>query len=189
MVAAVVDLNEAQGDYPFANTRATKMLQEALAKAEREKDWSQRHVAKLMNYKTSVVLSHMASGRVPIPIERAPDFCRLLGLPPGEFLYAVLEQRFPEIDWNRHLSGAKRPASKVSKGYLTEELESLAGVELDELPQQITEILREVVSNRNAPKRWISLAELPVVEMLRKTHPSGLSMAQRKSLEEFLGQL
>jgi transcriptional regulator with XRE-family HTH domain len=165
------------------------MLAEGLEKAESDKGWSQRQVAKLMNYKTSVVLSHMASGRVPIPIERAPDFCRLLGIAPGEFLFAVLQQRYPEIDWNRLLSGPKKTTAKVSKGYLAEELEALAGAELDELPQSITEILREVVSNRNAPKRWISLTELPVIESLRKTHPAGLTVAQRKSLEEFLAQL
>lgn len=188
--ATVIDMNTAEGDYPFGSSRATKMLQDALKKAEEEKGWSQRYVAKTLNYKTSVVMSHMASGRVPIPIDRALDFARLLKIPAGEFLLAVLDQRHPEIDWLRHLAGAARKStSKSSESYVVEELESLAGAELDSLPQQVVNVLRDAVADRNAPRRWLALHEVPVVETLREYHPHGLTPANRKALDEFIAKL
>ena len=188
--AAVVDLNNAAGDYPFGNSQATRMLQAGLEAVEKDKGWSQRQVAKMLNYKTSVVLSHMALGRVPIPIDRALDFARLLKMPPGEFLMAVLEQRYPGIDWPRHLAGmSKKATSKAAESYVTSELEALAGTELDSLPQQVVNVLRDVVADRNAPRRWMSLHEVPIVETLREHHPHGLSPAKRKELDDFIAKL
>lgn len=188
--AAVLDLNSAAGDYPFGNSHATKMLQEGLAQADKDKGWSQRHVAKLLNYKTSVVLSHMALGRVPIPVDRALDFSRLLRLPAGEFLVAVLEQRHPDIDWTRHLAGvSKSSKARAVESHVTAELESLAGSELDALPQQVVNVLRDVVADRNAPRRWMALNEVPIVESLREHHPGGLSPAKRKELDAFIAKL
>ncbi|WP_375292199.1 helix-turn-helix domain-containing protein [Sphingomonas melonis] len=188
--AAVVDLNSAAGDYPFGNTHATRMLQAGLEAVEKDKGWSQRQVAKMLNYKTSVVLSHMALGRVPIPIDRALDFARLLKMPAGEFLMAVLEQRYPEIDWPRHLAGmSKKASTKAADSYVTSELEALAGTELDSLPQQVVNVLRDVVADRNAPRRWMALHEVPIVETLRDHHPHGLSPAKRKELDEFIAKL
>lgn len=191
MTATSVDLGAGSGDYPFGNSRAVKMLQEGLKKAESEKGWSQRHIAKLLDYKTSVVLSHMALGRVPIPIDRAPDFARLLKIPLGEFLMAVLEQRHPEIDWARNLAGAlgkKAPAATMDR-YVARELEGLAGTDLDSLPTPVVSVLRDVVADRNATRRWMQLGEVPIVESLRKSHPNGLTPAQRKQLDEFIAGL
>lgn len=189
--AAAATSNVSDGHYPFANSQATKMLQEGLERAERDKSWSQRDVAKTLNYKTSVVLSHMALGRVPIPVDRALDFARVLKIPANEFLMAVLEQRHPQIDWARHLAGAaaKKATSKAGDSYVTAELEALAGVELDALPQQTVNVLRDVVADRNAPRRWMNLHEVPIVETLRERFPHGLSPAQRKDLDAFVAKL
>lgn len=187
---AVVNLNSAEGDYPFGKSHATKMLQEGLAQVEKDKGYSQRQVAKLLNYKTSVVLSHMALGRVPIPVDRALDFARILKMNAGEFLMAVLEQRHPEIDWARHLAGAaKRSSAKATESYVTAELEALAGSDLDSLPQQVVNVLRDVVADRNATRRWMNLHEVPIIESIRDRHPHGLNPAQRKELDAFLAKL
>lgn len=187
---AVVDHNEQAGDYPYLNSAACRMLQTGLDQAEKDKGWSQRQVAKMLNYKSSVVLSHMATGRVPIPVDRALDFARLLKMPAGEFLFAVLEQRHPEIDWARHLSGgARKSAPKHADSFVATELEALAGAELDSLPQQTVNVLRDVVADRNASRRWMNLHEVPVVEALRKSHPEGLTPAQRKELASFIETL
>lgn len=189
--AAQMISSETDNDFPFAKTEATKMLSKALDTANEEKGWSQRQVAKLLNYKTSVVLSHMAAGRVPIPVDRALDFARLLKMDAGAFLMAVLQQRHPEIDFPRILSGVtkKAPAKAASSSYVVGELESLAGMELDELPQQTVEILRDVVTDRNAPRRWMGLGDVALVEEVRKAHPHGLSPAQRKAFVEAINGL
>ncbi|SFJ50061.1 hypothetical protein SAMN03159338_1581 [Sphingomonas sp. NFR04] len=189
-VTTAINLNAAEGDYPFQHTRATKMLADGLNQVEREKQWNQRAVAKLLNYKTAVVLSHMAAGRVPIPIDRAPDIARVLKLNAGDFIMAVLEQRHPEIDWARMLSGARAaPKAKGSDSFVATDLEALAGAELDSLPQNVVNVLRDVVTDRNPSRRWMSLGEVPIVEAIRNHHPAGLTPVQRKALDEFLAKL
>lgn len=179
-------------DYPLANTEATRMLAAALEKASEDKGWSQRNIAKMLNYKTSVVLSHMALGRVPIPVDRALDFARLLKMDASKFLLAVLEQRHPDIDFLRIL-GASAKSKAVSKSgresFVLDELESLAGRQLDELPNDQVNVLREAVSNPNAMRRWLAPHEVPVIETIRESHPQGLTPKERQQLGDFLKKL
>lgn len=179
-------------DYPLANSEATRMLAAALEKASEEKGWSQRQLAKMLNYKTSVVLSHMALGRVPIPVDRAMDFARLLGMDRQKFILAVLEQRHPEIDFGR-IFGITAKQKGTAKGgresHTLEELEALAGRPLDELPNDRINVLREVVASSDAAKRWLALHELPTVELIRNSHPQGLTATQRRELGNVLDKL
>ena len=94
----VVNINP-HPDYPMANSQATRMLAEALDAAKETNGWSQLTIAKMLNYKTSVMLSHMALGRVAIPIDRSLEMAQLLGMERSKFLLAVLEQRHPGIDF------------------------------------------------------------------------------------------
>src|SRR5689334_14158863 len=91
-------MHTSSGDYPLQGTRAQVMLESAM-KAAQATGRSQRQVAAELGYKTSVVLSHMTVGRVPIPVDRAKDMATTLGMDPDTFLLAVLEQRHPEIDF------------------------------------------------------------------------------------------
>src|SRR3546814_5165656 len=77
-------MTEKRSDYPYEETRATQMLATALKRAWNEKRLSQRTLAKQLGYRSSVVLSHMASGRVPIPIERVDDYAQLLDIDRSE---------------------------------------------------------------------------------------------------------
>lgn len=192
MVQAKVVPIDPSADYPLANTEATRMLAEALEKAGEDKGWSQRQIAKMLNYKTSVVLSHMALGRVPIPIDRAMDFARLLKMDAPRFLLAVLEQRHPDIDFLRIL-GASAKQKSTGKGgresFVLEELEALAGKPLDELPNDQLNVLREAVSNPNAARRWLAPHEVSAIEAIRRVHPGGLAPKQLQGLETALGKL
>jgi DNA-binding transcriptional regulator YdaS (Cro superfamily) len=175
-------------DYPLANTEATRMLAEGLKLAEEEKGLSQRSIAKLLNYKSSVVLSHMALGRVPIPIDRCVEIARLLKLESGRFLKAVLQQRHPDIDFDRLLgkSTGGSTAKARTDSYVVDELQAIAGKSLDELPVEKVDVLREVVGDNNPSRRWLGFNELPTVEVIRQVHPRGLSPADRAKLREFL---
>lgn len=91
-----------ENEYPLWNTRARRMFAKGLEELERT-GISQRTLAKTLGYKSSVVISHMANGRAPIPIGRTMDFVRHIPLEPAEFLMAVLEQRYPDIDFQKVL--------------------------------------------------------------------------------------
>jgi hypothetical protein len=187
----VVSIQGDSADYPLANSEATRMLAEGLKAADEEKGLSQRTIAKMLNYKSSVVLSHMALGRVPIPIDRALEISRLLKLDSAKFLLAVLQQRHPDIDFIR-LLGAGKVASRAptkSDSYLKEELEAIAGRSLDDLPVDKADVMREVVGDANPARRWVSFNELPTVELIRQKKPRGITAAERIELGKFLDTL
>jgi hypothetical protein len=164
----------------YAETEATMLLAGAIADRAGER-LSLRELGRRLEYKQPVVLSHMATGRVPIPIDRALDIARVVGLPPKRFLLAVLEQRHPGLDW----SMLAEPA-----GGFAAELETVAARPLDELPGNTKGVLREVVIDPRPSRRWLTTAELPAVELLRDLRPAiqdeGLSAEDKKNLRRSL---
>lgn len=171
------------GDYPFKGTRAQVMLEEGM-KVAQASGRSQRDVARDLGYKSSVVLSHMTVGRVPIPIDRAEDIARAISMDPRHFLLAVLEQRFPEVDFKTLFNIAFSSDATVRR------LEYIAGCSLDELPADTRVVLEEVVAARNPRRRWLALPEIATMELIRELRPdsstSGLSDEDRHAIEKAL---
>lgn len=185
---SAVSSPSASNDYPLQGTRAQRMLSEALDRANRDKQQSQRFIAQQLGYKGSVVLSHMSAGRVPIPVDRAVDFARYLGMDQNQFLLAVLEQRHPDIDFNRLLTKGVKP-KKGDESALLEELEALAGKPLDEMPIGQVRVMREVVQDANASRRWVHPHEIGILEQIRRYRPDGLTPAENRKLVECLETL
>ncbi|WP_435203725.1 helix-turn-helix domain-containing protein [Qipengyuania sp. 902] len=156
-----------ENDYPFADTLACRMLAEGIARAREDNGLSVRQIGKQMGYKTAVVLSHMATGRVPIPIDRAEELAGILGMAKSAFLRAVLIQRHPDVDWES-LSSSHQPGSPDNLAF---ELEAILGARLKDLTREQRAVLREVVGERSPQKRWLSVHELYVVEVLRNAFP------------------
>lgn len=154
-------------DYPLANTPAARMLAEGLARAKEERGMSVRSIGKQMGYKTAVVLSHMATGRVPIPIDRGAELADILKLDEDAFLFAILQQRHPDIDWVRLF---RRPSSSGDDG-LAMELEAVLGARLRDLTQEQRAVMREVAGERFPRRRWLSVHELGIVTRLRERFP------------------
>lgn len=175
-----------RGDFPLAESGAAVMLREGLLQARLERGLSARKIGAALGYKTSVVLSHMASGRVPIPLERAKAIAEAVGIDPSAFLLASLAQKEP---------GAVellRPAS-IADGYIDPfmaELLALAGHPLDKLPEEHKQVLREVVTDRTPRRRWLALAEIAAVVAIRETVPDfpsrGLDGAELNALRAIL---
>ena len=165
-------------NYPLASSAATRMLAQGLARAKDEQGLSVRQIGKIMNYKTAVVLSHMATGRVPIPIDRASELANILKLDERSFLFAVLHQRHPDVDWADIFRGEQ---SEGNDG-LAMELEVILGGKLKDLSREHRGVMREVASERSPRRRWLSVHELPVVMMLRELLPAlsteGLDQSQ-----------
>jgi hypothetical protein len=155
-----------ENDFPYGGTRAAYMLKLGLDRAKQERGVSIRTLGKRLGYRQATVLSHMASGRVPVPFERAPEMARQLDLNVAEFLVAILEQRMPEAGdvLLPYISCAPR-----TTGWL-HELETVAGTTLDALPDEHRAVLMEVVSDRAPRRRWLSLAELAIVTEMRRSN-------------------
>jgi hypothetical protein len=149
-------------EYNYKHTRAAQMLAEGLRRASSERGLSVRQLGKKLNYKQAVVLSHWATGRVPIPIDRAVEVAHEVGLPEREFLLAVLEQRHAEVDW------------KLITGFnddLIEDLEDIAGQPLATLSPEHQQVMKEVVAESRPQRRWLTLSEVPVMEAIREQAP------------------
>lgn len=176
-----------QPSYPFFDTAAQQMLDTGLKQTQLETGLNQHQIAKeRLGYKTSVVLSHMARGRVPIPVDRAKDLAAALNLDSGAFQLAVLEQRFPHLDFRNLFNPTFSSDRTVAR------LEAIAGCSLDALPEATIQVLQEVVAARSPRRRWLAPAELATMEFVRGLRPespqSGLSDQERQAITEaFLG--
>ncbi|MDC8755358.1 helix-turn-helix transcriptional regulator [Erythrobacter sp. sf7] len=171
----------------LSETKAARMLAAGLRRVSEERGLSLRQLAKILNYKQAVVLSHMSLGRVPIPIDRAEELAEVLGLDKASFLRAVVEQRHPEVDWA--LLGTSVEPEPQSSG-LAEELQAIIGGSLQELTSGQRRVLREVAHDGRAERRWATVQELPTLELIRQWRPSfreaGLPETDRRALKAML---
>jgi hypothetical protein len=167
----------AAGDYDYKETRAAQMLSDGLRRASAERGLSVRQLGKKLNYKQAVVLSHWATGRVPIPIDRAVEVAHEVGLPEREFLLAVLEQRHAEVDWNL-ITGFNDD--------LIEDLEDIAGKPLATLSPEHQQVMKEVVAEVRPARRWLTVNEVPVMEAIREQLPFVRSDGMPRSMIELL---
>lgn len=159
--------NDMDTEYPLADTTAARMLSEGLARAKHEQGSSIRQIGRQMGYKTAVVLSHMALGRVPIPIDRAEELADTLAIDKAAFLQAVVKQRHPDVAW--HLLSEGRRQSAFDS--LAHELEAVLGRSLKDLSSEQRAVIREVAAEPHPRRRWLSVHELHAVEVLRETVP------------------
>lgn len=170
---------------PFADTAAARMLAAALKRASDEQALSLRQLAKILQYKQAVVLSHMSLGRVPIPIDRAEEIADALDMNKSAFLRAVLEQRHPDVDWALLYKGNNRVAASDS---LAQELEAIFGASFSSLSASHRRILREVVNEQRPDRRWLTVHEIAVLEFIRgwrpKVREDGLSRSDYEKLKE-----
>lgn len=150
-------------DRRLAESLACRMLSAALQRAAAERGLSMRKIGAMLGYKQAVVLSHMASGRVPIPIDRAENIAKVLELDAGKFLRAVLDQRFPTVTWDLITGG--NDSSKADS--LTSELEIILNSPLAALTSDQRRVLREVAADPSPGRRWLSVHELPLMKEMR----------------------
>ena len=172
----------------FGDTDAARMLRGAIAHTRETKKISQRDLAKALGYKQSAVLSHMALGRVPIPVERAAQLAEHLSIDPQAFLVAILKQRFPSVKWNSEFwESESAPTSK----HFVRTLEAIAGRAMDDLSSAQMRVMREVAADPNSERRWLSVHEVQAINLLRRLLPKissdGLSPEDENLIEGLIG--
>lgn len=154
-------------DYPLSESPAARMLAEGLARAKDEQGLSIRQIGKRMGYKTSVVLSHMALGRVPIPIDRVEELADILKLDKKSFLQAVLRQRHPNVSWGI----LSEPGQVLGADNLAHELQAVLGAQLKDLNREQRAVMREVAAEHSPRRRWMTVHEMHAVQVLRELFP------------------
>lgn len=100
-VATPPDFPSEEAATSSINPRAATLLNDGLKTIERTEGVSVRELAIELGFRNSVALSHMASGGIPVPIDRCIDIAARLHIPEASFLLAVLDQHYPEIDFRR----------------------------------------------------------------------------------------
>lgn len=156
-------MSESSAQYPLQETIATRLVAAAVQRLQREQGLSQRDLALQLGYKTSVMLSHVALGRVPVPLDRVADLAKVLEIDLATLLVAVLEQRHPEIDFRSIMNIRAAPASPFLA-----KLEAIAGCPIDEFDSGRKTILEEVAAAANPRRRWLTIGEMEVFGIVRE---------------------
>lgn len=179
-------ISEPTAGFPFKESRAAIMLKNGLDRAHKERELSIRSIGKMLGYKQATVLSHMASGRVPVPLERATQIAEVIGIDPVAFLIACIEQRVTNAS-DLLMSHMEDDAHNFG---LTTELELISGSKLNDLTDEQKTILRKVAADPRPSRRWLTEAELPLVESIRRLRPNfasdGLGAADWARIERVL---
>ena len=171
--------------FPHAETDAARTLQSAINKAKVKNKTSLRTIAKTLNYRQAAVLSHMASGRIPIPVERAEKIAVALDINPSAFMKMVLKQRYPNM-------------SLAVEQHVFEHHALLNGLDTslppglnNATPSQMR-IIREVLRDEHASERWLSPHEVFFVSEIRRLRPDiiadGLSSDDLQQVRLALGR-
>ncbi|AMU95079.1 hypothetical protein AOA14_10730 [Sphingopyxis terrae subsp. terrae NBRC 15098] len=122
-------------------------------------------------------LSHMATGRGPIPVDRAPMLANHLKMDTAAFVAAVLRQRHPlamEII-------ASRGAAQEASAEVT--CETLIGLAPSKLTAEQIKIIREVARDIRPQERWLGLHEVAVMNAIRRLRPEGVSAEDVEAIE------
>jgi hypothetical protein len=143
----------------YRDSAAARMLAEAIQRKQAA-GFSLRRLAPTLGYKQSTVLSHMANGRIPVPLARAREIASVMGISQSEFLIAVMEQREPEASTMLMAGPIELAGAPQSFG---DELEEIAGQSLDELTAEQKDVMRKVAVDPNPARRWLSEAEIPTM--------------------------
>lgn len=174
-----------KSQFPYSDTLASIALKAALESSRRSRGKSLRAVARELNYKQPVVLSHMAHGRIPIPIERAEEIAAALGMEPKSFVKLALKQRYPDLDMPSFSKDVIR--TELIDGLTFEASGSHQMVELTDGQKMV---IREVMRDVAAPDRWLTPHEVGVIALIRQLRPSvsndGLNAADLKRLKQGL---
>ena len=168
-------------DPKLADSLAARMLSDALVRASTERGLSMRKIGAMLGYKQAVVLSHMTTGRVPIPVERAEEIAQLLQIDPAAFLGAILKQRHPNVNWALLDGQGSLTADDISH-----ELAVILGKPIRDLNEEQRAVMREVAAEPTPRRRWLSVHELTAMETIRETRPTvrseGLSSSDRDAI-------
>ena len=176
--------------HQHADTRAARMLNDAIDRMSAQRGVSLRQLASGMGFKSAVILSHMRSGRLPIPVDRAIQIANATEMDAATFLLAVLEQRHSDIDFAKFLGGADSVAQHTitpAERALLDDLANAAGKPVSSFTSEQLGVLREVAADPAPRKRWVGVNEAQIIAHMRAELPeivrNGLTITDREKLK------
>lgn len=178
-----VEMLVSSRNYRFADTEAAQMLAAAIHRYTQRSSGGLRALAEKLEMKQAAVLSHMANGRMAIPLERAPQLATALDMNVGQFTKAVLKQRFPGAMAVLDGEGQGRP--ELSAGQYAIQLAAEVGGSEALTPDRLR-IISEVVRDRKPEERWLAISEVAIVRLIRELRPAGLDHVDLRQLREAL---
>lgn len=180
-------MNVEAPELPFAHTSAARELKAAI-ETKKTEGISLRSIGRQLGYRQPVVLSHMASGRVPIPLERAHDLATIFALDERNFTLQVLAQRYPATPWQALFAMDRMPSRAGAD--LIWRIEAATGKPIQDLTADQLALILEVALAADPVRRWLTPFELPTVDMLRDLRSdfsrNGLSPSDIEFLREHL---
>lgn len=161
--------------FPYLDTEAALMLRSALDHNKRQNRVSLRQLATQLGYKQSAILSHMANGRVAIPLDRAEELADALGMSKPQFLTAVIKQKYRNfLNAIHELKAMESPAGELQPDQIN-------------LNDEQRRVLREVIRDRYPEERWLTPHEVALIKFLRKAFPDlavkGISEKDMRQIE------
>ena len=173
---------QTMAEFPSAGP-AAEMLAGALREYTARHSGGLRALAAQLGIKQATVLSHMANGRMAIPVDRAPLLARQLGMDEARFTWAVFCQRYPDAAEVLGETGSLDPPT-VS-GAQRQLAPMLASIK--ELSSERLAIITEVISDPSPAERWLAVREVAAVKILRRFRPEGLTQLDQEDLRAMLG--
>jgi len=155
---------------PYAGTRAAAMLKEALARYTSQHKGGLRALAGVIGMNQATVLSHMATGRIGIPLDRVQQFAEVLDLNVEAFSLAVIEQREPAM--LSLLQSVYRVETEgtdsAERAGLIREIRAAKVLS----PRQIS-LIRDIVRDPELSTRVVTGRESELIWKIREARPMG----------------
>jgi len=174
---------------PYAGSRAAVMLKEALTRYTSQHKGGLRALAELVGIKQSTVLSHMGTGRIGIPLDRAEQFAALLDMNAVEFTLAVLEQREPDV--HALLGGAYGFEESAALSGEAEAIIAMAR-HAEGLTTGHVSLIRDILHEKVPVGRWATGREGELLGIIRSARPQRMDDIEWDelfaSLREFLSR-
>lgn len=154
---------------PFADTPAAGMLDQAIKRYTAANPGGLRALAARIGIKQATVLSHMANGRIGIPLDRATQFADILGMDATTFSLAVLQQKDPEI-YNLLSTEARKKAAPTTTPFITPEALK-DGITISAFKMRL---IAEILSTPDDKIRHATGNEAELLNLIRSMCPMGL---------------
>lgn len=164
----------------FVDSIARNVLQNALRRARKERGVTLKDIATRLGIRQATVISHMATGRIGIPVDRAPEIAKILEIDPVWFTKLVLKQR--------HRTAMNAIGiDKLIPDDRDYDSTSLA-ITIAEHSADHARVMSEVARDIAPGERWLSVSELELMQLIRRLRPevstSGLSTEDMNAIQE-----
>lgn len=155
---------------PYAGTRAAEMLKEALARYTSQHKGGLRALAGEFGMKQATVLSHMATGRIGIPLDRVQQFAEFLDLNVEAFSLAVIEQREPAMLSLLHsvYSVGPEEVDPPARANLIREIRAA-----EELSSGQISLMRDIIKDPEMSVRVVTGRYRELISKIKEVRPNG----------------